>query len=33
MEQSVARQAHYLEVVGSSPTPATNNGLFFHFLL
>ena len=24
MEQLVARQAHNLEVVGSSPTPATN---------
>lgn len=26
MEQLVARQAHNLKVVGSSPTPATNNG-------
>ena len=36
MEQLVAREAHNLEVVGSSPTPATEkpsrNRRFFYFL-
>ena len=29
VEQLAARQAHNLEVVGSSPTPATKNLLLF----